>query len=48
MRKLSGIISKTNTICIFINQIREKVGCLFGNPETTSGGRALNFMHLFV
>lgn len=43
MRKLSGIISKTNTICIFINQIREKVGVMFGNPETTSGGRALKF-----
>ncbi|MGI6359789.1 MAG: recombinase RecA [Acholeplasmatales bacterium] len=43
MRKLSGIISKTNTICIFINQIREKVGVIFGNPETTSGGRALKF-----
>lgn len=43
MRKLSGIISKTNTICIFINQIREKVGVFFGNPETTSGGRALKF-----
>ena len=43
MRKLSGIISKTNTICIFINQIRGKVGIMFGNPETTSGGRALKF-----
>lgn len=43
MRKLSGIISKTKTICVFINQIREKVGILFGNPETTSGGRALKF-----
>lgn len=43
MRKLSGIINKTNTICIFINQIREKVGVMFGNPETTSGGRALKF-----
>ena len=43
MRKLSGIISKTNTICIFINQIREKVGVMFGSPETTSGGRALKF-----
>ncbi|NLN50141.1 MAG: recombinase RecA [Acholeplasmataceae bacterium] len=43
MRKLSGVISKTNTICIFINQIREKVGVFFGNPETTSGGRALKF-----
>jgi len=43
MRKLSGIISKTNTVAIFINQIREKVGVMFGNPETTSGGRALKF-----
>lgn len=43
MRKLSGIINKTNTIAIFINQIREKVGVMFGNPETTSGGRALKF-----
>ena len=43
MRKLSGVISKTNTVAIFINQIREKVGVLFGNPETTSGGRALKF-----
>jgi len=43
MRKLSGIISKTNTTAIFINQIREKVGIMFGNPETTPGGRALKF-----
>lgn len=43
MRKLSGIISKTNCIAIFINQIREKVGVMFGNPETTTGGRALKF-----
>lgn len=43
MRKLNGIISKTNTVVIFINQIREKVGVLFGSPETTSGGRALKF-----
>ncbi|MFA7366918.1 MAG: recombinase RecA [Bacilli bacterium] len=43
MRKLSGIVSKTNTVVIFINQIREKVGVMFGSPETTSGGRALKF-----
>lgn len=43
MRKLSGAISKSNTVAIFINQIREKVGVMFGSPETTSGGRALKF-----
>jgi len=43
MRKLSGAISKSRTIAIFINQIREKVGVMFGSPETTSGGRALKF-----
>ena len=43
MRKLAGAISKSKAIAIFINQIREKVGVLFGNPETTSGGRALKF-----
>lgn len=43
LRKLSGSISKTKTICIFINQIREKIGIMFGNPETTPGGRALKF-----
>lgn len=43
LRKLSGIISKTNTIAIFINQLREKVGIIFGSPETTPGGRALKF-----
>jgi recombination protein RecA len=43
MRKLSGIISKTQTTAIFINQIREKVGVMFGNPEVTPGGRALKF-----
>lgn len=43
LRKLAGAISKTNTVLIFINQLREKVGVMFGNPETTSGGRALRF-----
>ena len=43
MRKLAGVINKTNTVVIFINQIREKVGVMFGNPETTTGGRALKF-----
>ena len=43
MRKLSGAINKSNTVAIFINQIREKVGVMFGSPETTSGGRALKF-----
>lgn len=43
MRKLNGSISKTNTAAIFINQIREKIGVMFGNPETTPGGRALKF-----
>lgn len=43
LRKLSGTINKTKTTCIFINQLREKVGVLFGNPETTPGGRALKF-----
>lgn len=43
MRKLSGAISKTNTVAVFINQIREKVGVMFGSPEVTPGGRALKF-----
>ncbi len=43
LRKLNGTISKTNTTVIFINQLREKVGVMFGNPETTTGGRALKF-----
>ena len=43
LRKLSGTINKTNTTAIFINQLREKVGVMFGNPETTPGGRALKF-----
>lgn len=43
LRKLAGIISKSNTTAVFINQLREKVGVMFGNPETTTGGRALKF-----
>lgn len=43
MRKLTSTISKTNTTCIFINQLREKIGVMFGNPETTTGGNALKF-----
>jgi len=43
LRKLAGVISKSNTTAIFINQLREKVGVMFGNPETTPGGRALKF-----
>ena len=43
LRKLTATISKTNTTCIFINQLREKIGILFGNPETTTGGNALKF-----
>jgi len=43
MRKLSGVLSKSKTVAIFINQLREKVGVMFGNPETTPGGRALKF-----
>ncbi|HMB97518.1 MAG TPA: recombinase RecA [Balneolaceae bacterium] len=43
LRKITGIVSKTRTACIFINQIREKIGVMFGNPETTTGGRALKF-----
>ena len=43
MRKLSAIISKSNSIVVFINQLREKVGVMYGNPETTTGGRALKF-----
>jgi len=43
MRKLNGVISRTGTVVIFINQIREKIGVMFGSPETTTGGRALKF-----
>ena len=43
LRKLTSTISKTNTVCIFINQLREKIGVMFGNPETTTGGNALKF-----
>jgi recombination protein RecA len=43
LRKLTAAISKTNTTCIFINQLREKIGVMFGNPETTTGGNALKF-----
>jgi len=43
MRKLTATISKTSTVCIFINQLREKIGVMFGNPETTTGGNALKF-----
>ena len=43
LRKLTGVIGKTNTVCIFINQLREKVGVMYGNPEVTTGGRALKY-----
>lgn len=43
LRKLTGVIGKTNTVCIFINQLREKVGVVYGNPEVTAGGRALKY-----
>ena len=43
LRKLTGTISKTNCTCVFINQLREKIGVMFGNPETTTGGNALKF-----
>jgi recombination protein RecA len=43
LRKLTGIVSKSKTCLVFINQIREKIGVMFGNPETTTGGRALKF-----
>jgi recombination protein RecA len=43
MRKLTGVIAKAKTVCIFTNQIRDKIGVMFGNPETTAGGKALKF-----
>jgi recombination protein RecA len=43
LRKITGIVSKSHTSCVFINQVREKIGVMFGNPETTTGGRALKF-----
>jgi recombination protein RecA len=43
LRKLAGTLNRTDTICLFTNQLREKIGVMFGNPETTSGGRALRF-----
>src|SRR3989440_12993586 len=43
LRKLTGAVSKSKTCLIFINQLREKIGVMFGNPETTTGGRALKF-----
>src|SRR5260370_16033528 len=43
LRKLTGTVARTNTLMIFINQIRENIGVMFGNPETTTGGRALKF-----
>lgn len=43
LRKITGVVSKSHTACIFINQVREKIGVMFGNPETTTGGRALKF-----
>jgi recombination protein RecA len=43
MRKLTGVLNQTKTLCIFTNQVREKIGVMFGNPETTPGGKALKF-----
>lgn len=43
LRKLAGAVNRTKTVIIFINQLREKIGVMFGNPETTTGGRALKF-----
>lgn len=48
LRKLAGSLSKSNTTCIFINQLREKIGVMFGNPETTTGGRALSSSRAFA
>ena len=46
LRKLTSIVSKSNCIVIFINQLREKIGVMFGNPETTTGGRALKVLRI--
>ena len=48
MRKLTSVIGKTNTVCVFINQLREKVGVMYGNPEVTTGGRALKLSLIHI
>ena len=48
LRKLTGIVKKSNCVVIFVNQVREKIGVMFGNPEVTPGGRALKFYSQFV